>query len=84
MHRNSPKRVDGRVPVAEQLVVLDPELIALAELAVQEDMRSLGELARDPGLVEPHGDQRAGLVEDARLDPLLAAISHRLTETCER
>ena len=36
------------------------------------------ELARDPGLVEPHRQHRAGLVEDARLHPLAAPVAHRL------
>ena len=36
------------------------------------------ELTRHPGLVEPDGNQRTGLVEDARLHALLAAVAHRL------
>ena len=41
-------------------------------------MRALAELARDPGLVEPDGEQRPALVEDTRLDALLAPVAHRL------
>jgi hypothetical protein len=78
MHRHAPERVHRRVPVAEQLVVLHPELVPLAELAVEQDVRALSELARDPGLVEPHGDQWARLVEDPGLDALLAPVSHGL------
>jgi hypothetical protein len=77
MHGHAPERVDGSAAVAEELVVLDPELVALAQLSVKQDVGPFGELARDPGLVEPDGHQWTGLVEDTRLDALLAAISHR-------
>ena len=36
------------------------------------------ELAGDPRLVEPDRHERAGVVEDARLDALLAPVAHRL------
>ena len=42
MDRHASERVDGRVPVAEQLVVLHPELVPLAQLAVEQDVRALG------------------------------------------
>jgi hypothetical protein len=75
VHRHQPDRVHrGTV---EGLVLADPELPTPAQLAVQEHLGSLPQLARDPRLVEPDGDQRAALVEHARLDALAAAIAHR-------
>ena len=63
MNGHPPQRVYRSVPVAEQLVGLHPELVPLTQFAVDQEMRALGQLSRDPGLVEPHGDQRTGLVE---------------------
>ena len=78
VHGHEPKRVHRRLTVPDQLVLGDPELIALAELAVQQHHRARAELARHPGLVEPDRNQRTGLVEDARLHALLAPVAHRL------
>ena len=78
VHGHEPERVHRRLAVADQLVLGDPELVALAELAVEQHHRPLAELARHPRLVEPDGHERAGLVEDARLHALLAPVAHRL------
>ena len=78
VHGHEPERVHRRLAVPDQLVLGDPELVALAELAVQQHHRALAELARHPRLVEPHGHQRTGLVEHARLHALLAPVAHRL------
>ena len=78
VHGHEPERVDRRLAVPDQLVLCDPELVALTELAVEEHQRALAELARDPGLVEPDGEQRPALVEDTRLHALLAPVAHRL------
>ena len=78
VHRHEPEGVHGCLPVADQLMLGDPELVALAQLAVQQHHRPLAELARDPGLVEPHGHERARLVEHARLHALLAPVAHGL------
>jgi hypothetical protein len=58
-------------------VLGDPELVALLERAVQAQAIAGLELARDPRLVEPDGDDRAAVVVGARLDALAAAIAHR-------
>src|SRR6185436_3283259 len=78
MDGHEPDGVHRSTPVAEQLVLRNPELISLAQLSVQQQMRSLGELAGDPRLVEPDGDKRTGVIEDARLHALLTPVAHRL------
>ena len=77
VHGHEADRVHRRVAVAEQLVLAHPELARAAELAVQEHLRPLPQLAGDPGLVEPDGHQRPALVEDPCLDPPPPAVAHR-------
>ena len=76
VHGHEADGVDRRVALPDELVLGDPELVAAAQLAVQQHLRALAELAGDPRLVEPHGQQRAGLVEHARLHPLAATVAH--------
>ena len=81
MHWHEADRVHRRCAVAgaatEQLVLRHPELARPPQLAVQQHLRALRELAREPGLVPPHGNQWPTLVEDPRLDALAAAVAHR-------
>ncbi len=80
VHRHEADGVDRRVArsPSELLELRDPELAAAAQLAVQQHLGALAELARDPGLVEPDRHQRPALVEHARLDALAAPVAHRL------
>src|ERR687897_868078 len=78
MNRNESDRVHGRAPVTEQLVLRHPELVPLAQLSVEEQMSALGQLARNPGLIEPDGDERAAPIEDPCFHALLTPVSHGL------
>ncbi len=77
MDRHQADRVDRRAALAEQLVLVDPELVAALLVPVQQHRRPLAELSRDPRLVPPDRQRRPGLVEDPRLDLLAAAVAHR-------
>ncbi len=66
-----------RGDAVEGLELLDPELVAVLALAVQEHAGPLRQPARDPRLVEPHGQHRARVVGHLRLHPPAAAVAHR-------
>src|SRR5215207_4528710 len=67
MYRDQPERVHGRAAVSHQLVLRDPELVALSELAVEQDERLNALLAPvahrpDRGALHRHSD--GGLLAD--------------------